>query len=121
MKLEWKILGSRVDPNRAEDDLGQGINQRVERVLSSLKLRGLLAVRREHHGPHPEAEDELPVVHSGLCLLGFCRDSIPEVNGQLPHVNEGVLIAGVEVQPIDLHHTVGHEVDHWEVHCVHGL
>jgi len=46
---------------------------------------------------------------------------VPQVNRQLTNVNEGVLIAGVEIKAIELNNTVGHKVEQGEVLGVHGL
>ena len=57
--------------------------------------------------------DELPVVDGLLGVLLWRRVGIAQVYGQLPDVNEGVLVGGRGIYGEELYQTVLHKADSW--------
>ena len=47
MEFEGEVLWRGVDPQGAQDDLGEWVNKGVERALPGFQLTGLLAVEGE--------------------------------------------------------------------------
>ena len=62
---------------------------------------------------HPEVErvDELPVVHRLDRLLLLQRDGVAKRDAELPHVDKGVVVAGLGVEGEQLGEGAPHEID----------
>ena len=94
---------------------------RSQGPLASLPHHPNPADARHDRHPHLQAVHVLPVVHLRKRLPGFLRNPSPQVQSQLPHVDEGVLVARLDVQAVQLHDAVPHESQVGEGVFVHEL